>query len=257
MRRILCGLLLTTIGCGGKDADTAADTGAAAAAGGSGGASAALGGGSVTGTVSFTGTAPANKTIDMSEEAACASKYSGGAVDSALIVSGGKVKGVVVYVKSGLPAGQTYPVPANAVVLDQEACQYKPRAFAAMVGQKVDIKNSDPVLHNVKAVPTKNRGFNISQPTQGMTTSRTFTTEEEKVPLQCNVHSWMQAEATILPHPFFAVSGDDGSFTISGLPAGTYTIEARHPSLGVKTAEVTVPATGAGTAAFTFGPTTS
>jgi plastocyanin len=256
MRRILCGLLLTTLGCGGKNADSGSDTGAAAAAGG-GGATAALGGGSVTGTVTFNGTPPANKTIDMSEESACASKYGGAAVDSAVIVKDGKVKGVVVYVKSGLPAGQTYPVPATAAVIDQEGCQYKPRAFAAMVGQKVEIKNSDPVLHNIKAVPTKNRGFNISQPTQGMTTSRTFTTEEEVVPLQCNVHSWMHAEATILPHPFFANSGADGSFTISGLPAGTYTIEARHPTLGSKTMEVTVPATGAATAAFVFGPTTS
>lgn len=254
MRRILCGLLLAAIACGGKEADSGSDAGAAA---GGGGATAALGGGSVTGTVSFTGTAPANKTIDMSEESACASKYGGAAVDSAVIVKDGKVKGVVVYVKSGLPAGQTYPVPASAVVIDQEGCQYKPRAVAAMIGQNVDIKNSDPVLHNIKAVPTKNRGFNISQPTQGMTTTRTFSAEEEVVPLQCNVHSWMHAEATILPHPFFASSGDDGSFTITGLPAGTYTVEARHPTLGTRTMEVTVPADGAATAAFVFGPTTS
>ena len=65
----------------------------------------------------------------------------------------------------------------------------------------------------------------------------------------------MHSNIIVLPHPFFAVSGEDGSFTIKGLPAGTYEIEARHAKLGTKTMSVTVPADGAATADFTFAAT--
>ena len=76
-----------------------------------------------------------------------------------------------------------------------------------MVGQKLEIKNSDPVLHNIKALPTKNRPFNISQPTEGMKTTRTFTRRKTVIPVECNVHGWMHCDVVVLPHPFFAVSG--------------------------------------------------
>jgi len=210
---------------------------------------------SVTGHVKFDGAAPANPTIDMSEEAACKGKYTGPALDPVVMVTNGMLGNVVLYVKSGLPAGQTYPVPSEPVVIDQRGCLYHPRALAIMAGQKLEIKNSDPVLHNIKALPTKNRPFNISQPTEGMTTTRTFTTPEDNVPVECNVHGWMHSNIIVLPHPFFAVSGEDGSFTIKGLPAGTYEIEARHAKLGTKTMSVTVPADGAATADFTFAAT--
>lgn len=250
-RVLICGLLAAAVGCGGSG-----ESGAGGEGGGGGGAASAatasLGGGSVTGDISFTGAAPANPTIDMSSESVCAGKYTGAPTDPVVRVANGKLADVVVYVKSGLPAGETYPVPADAVVIDQEGCLYHPRALAVMAGQKLDIKNSDPVLHNIKAVPTKNRGFNISQPTAGMTTTRTFAVEEENVPLECNVHGWMHSNITVLPHPFFAVSGTDGTFSIRGLPAGTYELEARHATLGTRTATVTVPADGAATATFTF-----
>lgn len=247
-------LALTAVGCGG-DNGGASDQPAAGQEGG--GAIAPAGGGTITGTVSFTGTPPANPTIDMSEEAACAQKHAGGARDPQVVVNDGKLANVFVFVKSGLPAGQTYPVPSSAAVLDQDGCLYEPRNFGVMVGQTLEIKNSDPVLHNIKAVPTKNRGFNISQPTEGMTTRRTFNTEEVGVPLECNVHGWMKASVTVLNHPFFASTGNDGTFTIRGLPAGTYEIEARHETLGTRTQSVTVPEDGTATAAITFGAAAS
>ena len=257
MRQVLIGgMLLTVAACGGggekAGSDTATPAGAAPAAGA---APTAMAGRSVTGHVKFDGAAPANPTIDMSEEAACKGKYTGPALDPVVMVTNGMLGNVVLYVKSGLPAGQTYPVPSEPVVIDQRGCLYHPRALAIMAGQKLEIKNSDPVLHNIKALPTKNRPFNISQPTEGMTTTRTFTTPEDNVPVECNVHGWMHSNIIVLPHPFFAVSGEDGSFTIKGLPAGTYEIEARHAKLGTKTMSVTVPADGAATADFTFAAT--
>jgi hypothetical protein len=255
MRAAFCiAFALAALGCG-KDEGSSADAPdqAPAAAPEGAAAPAPAGGGTINGTVSFTGTPPANPAIDMGEEPACAQKHTGGARDPQVVVTDGKLASVFVYVKSGLPAGRTYPVPATAAVLDQDGCLYEPRNFGVMIGQPIEIKNSDPVLHNIKAVPTKNRGFNISQPSQGMTTRRSFNTEEVGIPLECNVHSWMHASVTVLPHPFFAMSGRDGSFTIGGLPAGTYEIEARHEKLGTRTQSVTVPEGGTATAALTFG----
>jgi hypothetical protein len=85
-----------------------------------------------------------------------------------------------------------------------------------------------------------------------MTSTRTFTTQEVMVPLECNVHGWMHAYVGVLSHPFFATSGEDGSFTLKNLPPGTYTIEAWHEKLGPQQQTVTVGAGETKTADFTF-----
>lgn len=206
-------------------------------------------GGSVSGTVKFTGTPPANPKVDMSEEAACKGKYTS---DPVVMVANGNLANVLVYVKSGLAAGGKYTAPSTPVTIDQEGCLYHPRTLAVMVGQTLSIHNSDAVLHNIKVVPKKNRGFNISQPVKGMTTKKTFTAAELDIPVQCNVHSWMHANLNVFSHPFFAVTGADGSFSIKGLPPGKYEIEAWHEKLGTKTMTVTVPATGSASADFSF-----
>jgi len=209
-------------------------------------------GGTVSGTVKFTGAAPANPKIDMSEEPTCKTKTPN-AVDPVVVVNKGGLANVFVSVKSGLPAGGKYPAPTTPVTIDQNGCLYHPRVLGVMVNQPIEIKNSDAVLHNIKAVPKKNRGFNISQPSAGMKTTRSFAVAETPVPLECNVHGWMHAKAFVMDNPFYAVSGDDGSFSIKGLPAGTYTLEAWHEKYGTKTATVTVAANGTATTTFTFG----
>jgi len=239
--------------CGGKGADTGSAAGGTTAVTPQGGANAPTGNATISGVVSFSGTPPANPKIDMSQEAACAAKYTAPPTEPEYAVANGKLANVFVYVKSGLPAGTKFPPPAQPVVIDQNGCQYHPRVFGAVVGQKVEIKNSDPLLHNIKAVPAHQRGFNISQPGANMTSTRVFDTEEVMVPLQCNVHGWMHAYVGVLPHPFFATSNPDGSFSIKGLPPGTYTIEAWHEKLGTQTSTVTIGAGETKTADFSFG----
>jgi plastocyanin len=206
----------------------------------------------VTGRVAFTGTKPTMARIDMSEETTCAAKHPSGAFAETVVVNdNGTLRNVFVYVKSGLPANLTFPVPSSPVEIDQNGCQYAPHVFGIQVGQTLSIRNSDSLLHNIKAVPTTNRPFNISQPTT-MTTARTFASAEVMVPLQCNVHSWMNAFVGVLPHPYFSVSGADGTFRIGRLPPGTYVIEAWHERLGTQTATVTVGASESKDVAFTF-----
>ena len=208
----------------------------------------------ITGRVSFTGTQPPNPAIDMAEEPKCRDKHAGTPKDPQYVVNDGKLANVFVYVKSGLPAGAKYAAPSTAAVVDQEGCLYEPRVLGVVAGQQLEIRNSDPLLHNIKAVPAKNRGFNISQPTDGMKTERTFTTPEVMVPLQCNVHGWMNAYVGVVSHPYFAVSGRDGAFEIKGLPAGSYELEAWHEKLGTKTLQVTVGENESKTADFAFTP---
>jgi hypothetical protein len=214
-------------------------------------AQAAAQGAAVSGTVKFTGAAPANPKIDMAEEPSCQSQHAGQPVDPEVVVNGGGLGNVFVYVTSGLPAKKT-PAPKTSAVIDQQGCLYHPRVLGLMAGQPLEIRNSDGVLHNIKAVPKKNRGFNISQPVKGMKTTRTFNAAEPAVPFECNVHGWMHARVFVMDNPYFAVTDEKGAFSIAGLPPGTYTLEAWHEKLGTRTATVTVPATGNATATFTF-----
>ncbi|HXF96156.1 MAG TPA: carboxypeptidase regulatory-like domain-containing protein [Gemmatimonadales bacterium] len=214
---------------------------------------AAQGGATITGRVRFTGPKPTNPTIDMSEEPQCKAKYQTPPRAETVVVNpNGTLANVFVYVKSGLPADAKYPTPTTPVVIDQDGCHYRPHVLGVMVGQQLEIRNSDPLLHNIKARGTANRGFNISQPRAGMKTTRTFSRPEVMVALECNVHGWMNAYVGVLPHPFFAVTGTDGAFTIKGLPPGTYTLEAWHEKYGTRTATVTVTGTETKTAEFTF-----
>lgn len=208
---------------------------------------------SIRGTVRLTGTAPANPTIDMGDEPKCKERYATTPRDPKVVAgAGGVLANAFVYVKAGLPAGASYPPAAAPVEIDQEGCLYKPRVLGLMVGQQLAIKNGDPLLHNIKALPKGNRPFNISQPTAGMTTVRTFATPEVMIPLECNVHGWMHAFVGVLPHPYFATTASDGTFSIPNLPAGTYTIEVWHETLGTHEASVTVGDGETKTADFTL-----
>ena len=210
------------------------------------------GGATIAGNIKFTGAKPANPKIDMTEEPKCKAKYQAPPTEEVVVVNpNGTLANVFVYVKSGLPESYKAPAPAGGVTLDQDGCRYHPHVLGILVGQPLEIKNSDGILHNIKAKGTKNRPFNISQPTT-MTSTRTFTAPEVMVPLECNVHGWMHAWLGVLAHPFYGVSGSNGGFSIKGLPPGTYTIEAWHEKYGTQTATVTV--TGSETKAqdFTF-----
>ena len=248
MKRLAWAAVLVVFGCGGgEDAASGEDE-----PGGEMHAAGPRGEATMHAMVKFDGTPPANRAIDMADEPECVAKYQGTPMDPKVVTNDGNLANVFVYVKSGLPAGATYSAPSTPVMLDQDGCLYHPRVFGAMAGQPIDITNSDPLAHNIKAVPTENRPFNISQPRAGMSTTRTFNTPEVMVPLECSVHGWMNAYVGVMSHPFYGTTGEDGTVAIEGLPAGTYEIEAWHEVFGSQTMTVEVPATGLVHAPFTF-----
>ncbi len=133
------------------------------------------------------------------------------------------LRNVFVYVKEGI-AGLAFEPPKAAVTLDQRGCLYEPRVLGIMVHQPLKIVNDDNTLHNIHALPRLNREFNIGQPNEGMLSIRSFDVPEIMIPVRCDVHPWMKAYIGVLDHPFFSVTGDDGSFQIVGLPPGSYVI---------------------------------
>jgi hypothetical protein len=171
---------------------------------------------------------------------------------SYVVGKAGALANVFVYVKDW---GGKYeiPVPTTPVVLAQKNCTYVPHVLGIMAGQPLELRNDDPTLHNIHAVPQANREFNMGQPIQGMRQQHVFSTPEVLVPFKCDVHNWMSAFVGVLDHPFYAVTNDQGDFELKGLPPGTYTIEAVHEKLGRQTQTITVGPKEAKTGvAFTF-----
>ena len=201
-------------------------------------------GATLTGKVAFTGAKPPLSMIDMSANPACerAHKDAPLAAEDIVVNPNGTLKYVFVWVKSGLPANQRWAIPATPVVLDQSGCQYKPHMIGVMTGQNVELRNSDPTNHNIHPQPSLNPEWNDSQAPGGDPKFKTFARQEIMIPVKCNVHPWMRSFIGAVNHPFFAVTGDDGTFTIEGLPPGTYVIQTWHEKFGTVEQTVTVGA---------------
>lgn len=208
---------------------------------------------SLSGHIVFDGVLPPAAVIRMDGDPKCVSAAQGQERRTEYFVSndGTSLGNVFVYVKEGLPQ-RMYPVPNEPVVLDQQKCRYIPRVLGMQVGQALEIRNSDPLLHNVHAEGAVNRPFDVGQPLQGIKTTKTFTTREVMIPVKCQVHAWMRGYIGVVEHPFFTVTDGNGRFSIPQLPPGSYTLEAWHERLGTQTQHITVAAKDAKTLDFTF-----
>jgi hypothetical protein len=216
--------------------------------------------GTVSGVVSFNGTPPAPKKIDSSADPVCGQKNPTLETEDT-VVKDGKLANVFVYVKEGTTTDGKkvgdfkWDPPSTAVQLDQNGCHYRPHVLGIQVNQKLSITNSDPTQHNVHPTPKNNPEWNQSQPNGAPPIEKTFARSEVLIPVKCNQHPWMKSYIGVLKTPFFAVSKEDGTFTISGLPAGNYTLVAWKeggPSGTEKTLQVKVEANGTAKADFAF-----
>lgn len=202
--------------------------------------------GDLTGTVTLKGTPPAEKPIAPLKEDATCGKFHEGMPKTAHYVVGakGELANCVVIVK-GVPGAKPNPAAAKPLIVDQKGCLYVPQIFAVQTGQKITVKNSDPVMHNVHTTPTNGvPDFNQVQMASGPDLTISFDKPESFLRFKCDVHPWMFAYATVVDHPYFAVTDSEGKFTIANVPPGKYTVEVSHRKAGVVTQEVEIKPDG-------------
>ncbi len=211
----------------------------------------AVAGGIISGTVRFEGTAPARRALKMSADPICEKDNPNGALGEVMVVNDGKLANVFIYIKDGL-GDRSFEPPKTPAEIDQSGCVYKPHVVGVQAGQVLQIVNNDTTLHNVHSLAKNSRQFNAAMPIKGMKIKKKFQKPEIAVRMKCDVHPWMSAYVGVTDNPFFAVSGQDGTFSIADVPPGTYTVEAWHERLGTRTGTVTVTEGGTATLDFSF-----
>ena len=208
-------------------------------------------GGTVSGKVTLSGAAPKAKPLDLSKEPECVKMHAAEPLlaENVVVGPGNMLRNVVVYISGGLT--DQAPVPANAVMYEQQGCHYATHVLAFRVGQEVKISNSDPFSHNIHPIAKINREWNKIQPPGTPPFSYAYD-REEFIPVKCNIHSWMQGYFVVLRTSHFAVTGEDGRFMLPDLPPGRYTITAWHETYGTQTQEITITGTESQTLNFVF-----
>jgi len=193
-------------------------------------------GGSISGAVKFKGNAPAPKKLDVGKDKEVCDKAP--KLDQSLIVKDGNLANAVVTI-TDIKSGKK--IDAKKVVLDQKGCEYHPHVLAFPAGSTVSILNPDGVLHNVHSYSKANSPFNLAQP-KFKKSMDVKIDKPEAVEVKCDVHGWMHGWLVATPNPYFAVTDASGSFKLTDVPAGSYTVEVWHEKLGKSTQKVTVKA---------------
>jgi plastocyanin len=190
--------------------------------------------GDVKGTVVVTGKVPAMEDLKRNSDAFCAKKQ----MKDESVIAGkkGELANVIVHI-NGLPAT---PPPSEKATLSQDECMYRPRVQGVVDGQKLEIRNADPVLHNVHTYEGARTLFNVAQVPGTPNIEKTFTQNGVLLKFKCDVHQWMTGFVWVQNNGYFAVSDKDGKFDIKDVPVGTWDVEAWHERFGTKTGKVTV-----------------
>lgn len=208
---------------------------------GSASASPTTTGATIRGVVHFDGKAPVAKPISMAADPVCAKLHPAPAFAQEIMADAkGDLQNVVVFVSDGL-GDRTFDPPGEPVPVEQKGCMYLPHVLAVRANQPLELVNDDSTSHNIHPQPANNREWNKAEP-PGSKLEESFAREEVAIPVKCNVHPWMRGYIAVFKHPYFAVTGKDGSFDLSNLLPGTYTIKAWHEKLGTATQTVTIGA---------------
>ena len=203
--------------------------------------------GTITGEALLVGNPPPMQPLKLGADPVCAG---GSRFDEQVIVSNGRLANVLVRLL-GAPPEQ----PPNVVaVIDQRSCVFRPRVQGIVRGQSIEIRNGDPTLHNAHAYTGGSTLFNYAQPAGASPVERPLTDRSQVIKLKCDVHPWMTAFIHVEDNSHFAVTGADGSFSIPGLAAGSYELEAWHERFGVKRARVELREGEAAHLTFSYSP---
>ena len=215
----------------------------------------AAGEGTITGTVKLNGTAPHMKGIDMSKDPYCAQQHKEPAkLENIVVGANGGIQNVVLYISEGLSPAAASAVPSEEPTFDQKGCMYTPHVMAVDVNQKFKVVTGDQTTHNIHPLPaagTGNIGWNKSQPPGAPPIEADWKAQEVAIPVKCNIHPWMHGWHVVVKGPY-AITDENGNFTIKNVPAGSYTVTAWQEEYGTQTAKVTVAGGQAAKADFTF-----
>lgn len=200
----------------------------------------AAGTGTIKGHVRLTGPSPANPVIRMGVDPVCAAMNRASRPVQPYVVrsADGGLANSFVRLDGTFPKT---PVPSQPVTVTQQNCMFVPRVVGARVGQTLIVVNRDTTLHNTHSITAKGNSFNVTQPSVGMTFSYVLKAAEI-IRLKCEPHAWMLGYVGIVDHPYFAVTGEDGSFTIERVPAGRRVVRFWHEAFGEVTRTVVVKA---------------
>ena len=210
--------------------------------------SAVTGGGKVAGTVRFEGKAPEPAAIEIVKDPQYCGKVPLKAED--LLVSAAKgLRNVIVYLQ-GVDKGK--PLSAGSAMIDNSHCRYEPHVQALAVGTELSVRNSDPILHNTHIRLPKSDVFNYGLPVKDQVVKKKLT-RTGLMKVGCDAgHTWMSAYIAVFDHPYFAVTDEEGHFTMEDVPPGRYTVVLWHEKLGKKKAEVEVTPGGAATVTVSY-----
>ena len=210
--------------------------------------------GSLIGKITFDGKIPQPKLIDTSSDPACGTANSELYTED-VIIKAGKLANVLIYVQSGETLDwYTFDSPSTAVSLAHRGCQYVPHVMAMQLQQTLKIANEDATTHNTHLGPKNSANSSESQAQNSAPLEKKFRSPEVAIPVRDNQHPWEKAYVAVLSHPFFAVTGQNGSYKITGLPPGQYTVVAWHEKFGEQRTEVSVGVNEKKNLDFTFKP---
>ena len=207
------------------------------------------GGATITGKVTYTGTPPKMKPIDMSKDPSCAKQHATPVMTENVATGpANALQFVVVYISAG---DTDTSAPTEAVRYDQKGCQYLPHVLPMHAGQSLQIYNDDQTSHNIHPLAKVNAEWNKSQPS-GSPPIDTKYDKAEFIPVKCNIHPWMHGYFVVLNTSHYSVTEQDGGFSLKGLPAGKYTVTAWQEQYGTQSQDVTVGAGESKAINFTF-----
>jgi hypothetical protein len=236
-------LMLAWAGCGPQ----AGDSGKRSAA-----ETAAKGTATLTGKVVLAGNAPAPSVIEITSDSFCREHYGSTVKDESVLQNAdGTLQNVFVYIKAG--AGEFAP-PAKPETLEIKGCRHVPRVMGVRTGQSLEIVNRDPILDSIRCTAVLNDSFYVARPVTGLMTQKTFNQSEVMMKMTCDIHRWEINYVGVVTNPFFSVTGEQGTYTLTGVPAGPYLLQVWHEKYGTLDQAVTLQAGVTQTVDFTFKP---
>jgi len=146
-----------------------------------------------------------------------------------------EIQNVVVYLKDAAFKGV---LPASRQVVEQRNESFVPRVTVVTRGSVVAFPNGDPYFHNVFSL-SRAATFDLGRYRQGQTREERFT-KPGLIKVYCHIHSQMSASIMVFDHPFFTTPNEDGSFELTGVPAGTHTLIGWHERVGERSVAVAV-----------------